>query len=218
MTLLTAETFRRVHPGQQRLRLGRPGQNCHRNLFCCMSLHSGGTAYPNHRTLPWLRAGHCRRRQRQLGALNDGNVRGGLAIIRAMAIKDVIALLDSAKFSHIMGALFSRKRSVYAAIGFSREYPRGWANSENARKSERMIRRNHCPLRSRRCRPGGGCVRSLPPPPPVPSTARQSYRTSNALRQYMGIGLRKVAFGPEPESNRRTWHCPVHYSTQKLRL
>lgn len=95
MTLLTAETFRRVHPGQQRLRLGRPGQNCHRNLFCCMSLHSGGTAYPNHRTLPWLRAGHCRRRQRQLGALNDGNVRGGLAIIRAMAIKDVIALLDA---------------------------------------------------------------------------------------------------------------------------
>jgi hypothetical protein len=48
---------------------------------------------------------------------------------------DPIYPLDSAKFSRILGTLFSRKRSVYTAIGFSRVYPGGWANSENARKS-----------------------------------------------------------------------------------
>jgi hypothetical protein len=48
---------------------------------------------------------------------------------------DPIYPLDSAKFSRILGTLFSRKRSVYTAIGFSRVYPGSWANSENARKS-----------------------------------------------------------------------------------
>jgi len=68
----------------------------------------------------------------------------------AMKNSATITQLDSAKFSSISGTLFSRTRSVYAVVRFSREYPGGWANNENARKSDRMIRRDDCPLRPSR--------------------------------------------------------------------